>query len=147
MFDYENLHLHWVNRLAAVAKRELAQRFRAAGHNVTAEEWAILLNLWQDDGQTPGALSARTVRDPTAMTRLVDKMEKKGFIERRSDPADRRKSHICLTAEGQGLQEQLVPLIQPMLHRSVQAIPPADLITTLRVLQQMNDNLSHAPSN
>ncbi|MGJ8583225.1 MAG: MarR family winged helix-turn-helix transcriptional regulator [Marinosulfonomonas sp.] len=142
MFDFESLHIHWINRLAVVAKRELTQRFRAAGYNVSPEEWAVLLLLWQDDGQSPGTMSARTVRDPTAMTRLVDNMVKKGFVIRKTGQVDRRQSHIFLTELGRGLQEQLVPLIQPMLHRSIQGIPPADLITTLRVLQQMNENLN-----
>ncbi|MFV2038111.1 MAG: MarR family winged helix-turn-helix transcriptional regulator [Paracoccaceae bacterium] len=142
MFDFENLPLYWANRLSALARRELAMRFRAAGHDVSAEEWAILMLLWREDGQNPGEMSARTVRDPTTMTRLVDSMVRKGVVTRQADENDRRRSRICLTQMGRELQAILVPLAMPMINDAMRGISQADGEVAVRVLSRMTQNLS-----
>lgn len=142
MLDFESLPLYWVNRLSALARRELKRQFRSAGHDVSPEEWAILLLLWRKDAQYPGEMSARTVRDPTTMTRLIDTMVRKGFVKRRADSKDRRRSMICLQAKGRALEPVLIALANPMIERSLKGIAGGDIATTLQVLQQMEKNLS-----
>ena len=80
---------HWINRRSLLIRKDLQGRFRAAGHVVTAEEWAVLLFLWQTNGRSPGTLAAMTMRDPTTMTRLLDNIEPKEMIARQADPVDR----------------------------------------------------------
>ncbi len=140
--NHESLPVHWANRLAALSRRELGQRFRNAGHVISPEEWAILLVLWKKDGQHPGEMSARTVRDPTTMTRLIDSMVKKGVVERRPVTNDRRRSLVCLTDRGRALKPVLVGLAMPMIETSMAGISAEDAEITTRVLNRMVTNLS-----
>jgi DNA-binding MarR family transcriptional regulator len=140
--EFERIPLYWVNRLSALSRRELVTRFRAAGHDISAEEWATLLLLWREDGQTPGALSRRTVRDPTTMTRLVDAMVRKRLVTRRMDESDRRRSLICLTEYGRRLESELVPVAQAMIAQALEGVCDSDAATTISVLSRMVDNLS-----
>ncbi len=140
--EFETIPLYWVNRLSALARRDLGQRFRAGGHDVSAEEWAILMLLWREDAQSPGAMSKRTVRDPTTMTRLVDAMVRKGLVERRADAADRRRSLVCLTPRGRAAQGDLVALATPMIETALRGISPEDAELTVRVLSRMVANLA-----
>lgn len=141
MLNFETLPLYWVNRLSAMSRRELGLRFKAAGHDVSPEEWAILLLLWREDSQNPGEMSARTVRDPTTMTRLIDGMVRKGFVERRADTSDRRRSNICLTQMGRGLEPALIGLAKPMIEVGMAGISEEDLKTTVQVLTKMVANM------
>lgn len=141
MLNFEILPLYWVNRLSAMSRRELGLRFKAAGHDVSPEEWAILLLLWREDSQNPGEMSARTVRDPTTMTRLIDGMVRKGFVERRADTSDRRRSNICLTQMGRGLEPALISLAKPMIEAGMAGISEEDLKTTVQVLAKMVANM------
>ncbi len=141
MLNFETLPLYWVNRLSAISRRELGLRFKAAGHDVSPEEWAILLLLWREDSQNPGEMSARTVRDPTTMTRLIDGMVRKGFVERRADTSDRRRSNICLTQMGRGLEPALISLAKPMIESGMAGISEEDLKTTVQVLAKMVANM------
>lgn len=140
--DFETVPFHWVNRLGAQVRRELALRFKSAGHNVSPEEWAILLLLWKKDGQNPSHMSARTVRDPTTMTRLIDSMVRKGFVTRKMDENDRRRSGIWLTPIGIGLEPILVALAKPLIKQGTAGIDPKDMQITLGVLAKMVENLS-----
>lgn len=144
MIDFETLPLYWVNRLSAMSRRELGQRFKSAGYDVSPEEWAILLLLWRQDSQNPGVMSARTVRDPTTMTRLIDGMVRKEFVERRADTSDRRRSNICLTDMGRSLEQVLTDLARPMIEAGMAGVSENDFDTTVRVLKKMVANMDAA---
>ncbi|MGR3291768.1 MAG: MarR family winged helix-turn-helix transcriptional regulator [Paracoccaceae bacterium] len=142
MIQFEKIAIYWVNRLSALTRRDLGQRFKAAGYDISPEEWAILLLLWQMDEQSPGEMSARTVRDPTTMTRLVDGMVRKAIVVRRTDKDDRRRSLICLTKRGHELQPILTGLAAPMLELCMDGITPHDAEITVNVLTRMVTNIS-----
>ena len=141
MEDYQNIPLHWINRLSFLSRRTLAARFRAAGHVVSPEEWAVLLILWSQGAQSPGALADATIRDRTTLTRLLDGMVGKGFVVRREDPADRRRQLVEVTASGQALRHDLVPIARALIAEAAGDISPADLQTTVTTLRQMTANL------
>ncbi len=141
MFDFEAIPVHWANRLSFLSRKQLTGRFTEAGFDITAEEWATLLQLWACDGRSHGELAALTVRDRTTVTRLVDRLVKKGVVERRSDPSDRRRSEVVLTPTGRSLRGQLVPLAQGLLARAFDGISPEELVQTTRVLRAMTANL------
>ncbi|SDX36212.1 hypothetical protein [Roseicitreum antarcticum] len=65
--DHEEIPLHWINRLGFLVRRALGDQFRAAGHPVSPEEWAILLVLWKYGPRTPGALADVTIKDRTTI--------------------------------------------------------------------------------
>ena len=141
MLDFESLPLYWVNRLSAAARRDLRNRFKAAGRDVSPEEWAVLNLLWRKDRQPSGKMADRTVRDATTMTRLVDGMVKKGMVMRRPDAGDRRRLLICLTEKGRGLQPILVELARPLIEQSMAGISAQDAAIAHRVLAKMTENI------
>jgi MarR family 2-MHQ and catechol resistance regulon transcriptional repressor len=44
-----------------------------------------------------------------SITSVVDKLEKKGFVERLPIPGDRRKTNVALTGEGRGYFDNIFP--------------------------------------
>jgi len=132
---------YWINRLGFVLRRDLQDRFRQSGIKMGAEEWAVLLLLWQEDGQTPGTLAVRTVKDQTTLTRLLDGMVRKGLVTRTPDEDDRRRVRVNLTLIGQDMQATLVPIAAGLIEQSQHGISAEDLQTTRRVLRQMTDNM------
>jgi len=140
-FDFKTLPHHWVNRFAFLLRKELQERFRQAGQDITAEEWAVLLLLWQQNGRGPAELADLTVRDRTTMTRLLDAMERKGLVGRKTDLKDRRRMLVTLTSKGRDLQAVLVPQAQALIGRTLKGIPEENIATTLSTLRQMTENL------
>jgi MarR family transcriptional regulator, organic hydroperoxide resistance regulator len=53
-----------------------------------------------DDGMTMRALATELACDASNATGIADRLERRGLIERTSDPADRRLKRLCLTAAG-----------------------------------------------
>ncbi len=139
--NYEQIPHHWINRLGFVIRRDLAALFRASGHPISAEEWAVLLVLWQHGPQSPSVLAQITIKDRTTITRLLDAMVRKSLVQRDEDPKDRRRSVVRLTSRGAELKGDLVPVARGLIDQSMAGIPPEDIAVTLRTLQAMTHNL------
>ena len=68
--------------------------------DVTPEQWVVLFRLYEREGLTQSELGDRTVKDKTTVTRILDRLEKKGLLYRRRDTRDRRSQRIYLTESG-----------------------------------------------
>lgn len=88
-------------RAHAAVTRRLERDLEDAG-GVTLSELDVLLTL----GQAPEAtlrlsdLAARVLLTKSGITRLVDRLEQDGLVERRACPSDRRGQNAVLTGAG-----------------------------------------------
>ena len=111
-------------------------------HHVTAEQWKVLSLLVETDGLTQRELARKNSKDPTTLVRILDKMEKKGLVERRHHPGDRRVFRITLTTKGRKLQERLAPLAVRSSEDATQGMSKTEVRTLKRLLRQVHANLA-----
>jgi MarR family transcriptional regulator, organic hydroperoxide resistance regulator len=83
---------------------------RLAEHGITIGQSFILLSLREKDGQNVKELAENLAIDSSAITGLVDRLEKAGLVERRADERDRRALRIHLTKKGTKLVNKMVTL-------------------------------------
>lgn len=72
--------------------RSFRTRFdqRARRRGMSRAQWIILARLQRQPGLSQNELAAICEVEPITVARLVDRLEKSGVVERRSDPRDRR---------------------------------------------------------
>jgi DNA-binding MarR family transcriptional regulator len=145
-FDIDATLGYLVNRTSAVMRQELQRRFRAVNQDLTAEAWALMGQLWKEDGLTRQLLADRTIKDETTVTRFLDGLVRKGLVRREQHPADRRVVQIWLTESGQQLQGELVPVAQGLMGDASRGIPEDDMGLTLRTLRLVLENLLDSAS-
>ena len=134
--------LGWLLGLCSRRLREgLTTSFINAGYRVSPEQWAILGQLWRQDGLPQQILADRFHRSKVAAVQLINQLEKQGLVVRRDNPADKRSNLIYLTPQGRALESELIPLAQSNLTKALQDIPEADLVTTRRVLCRIIGNM------
>src|SRR6266566_2741159 len=63
---------------------------RARTRGMTRAQWVILAHLERQPGLSQNELAAIVEVEPITIGRLVDRLEARGLVERRSDPRDRR---------------------------------------------------------
>lgn len=80
---------------------------RLKPHDLTAEQFHVLKWLSEENGITQNQLCEVVVKSPANMTRILDRLEKKECVERRSNPEDRRSTLVFLTTEGEALLAQV----------------------------------------
>ena len=77
--------LHDVARLQRI---NADKRARARG--MTRAQWAILIWLERHPGMSQKELAEILEVEPISVARLIDRLERRGMVERRADPRDRR---------------------------------------------------------
>lgn len=74
---------------------------------ITPPQWGVLSLLYNQDGQTIGAISQQRASDAPTMTGIVKRLEISGLVERRHDLEDRRLVKVYLTDEGRDIMRFL----------------------------------------
>jgi DNA-binding MarR family transcriptional regulator len=80
--------------------------FADEGHDLRAEHLAVLQHPGPD-GQRPSALAARSGMSRQAINHLISHLERAGYLERYTDPADQHARLIRLTERGRRLYERI----------------------------------------
>lgn len=118
----------------------LNRNFTEAGFDVTCEQWSVLMNLWQKNGQSQQDLAGTTCKDKTSVTRLIDNMEKHSLVVRIPSQEDRRRKLIYLTKKGRDLQERLARIVRQTLKDAQKNIKVKDVDLCKQVLRQVYEN-------
>ena len=99
-----------VNTTSRALNNTLARAFAKSGHDITVEQWEILVVLWKRDGQCQHELATFCAKDRPSVTRILDNMEKRELVSRVSSEKDRRNKHVYLTKKGKDIQDQLMKI-------------------------------------
>ena len=123
----------------ALALRTFADRC-AREHGTTRAQWGLLARLARRDGLTQAELAEMLDIQPISLTRLVDRLDEQGLVERRPHPSDRRANQVFLTPAGRGAFEAFTPLANTMAERIFAGVD-AEAVDGLRAV------LAHIKSN
>ncbi|QYJ03421.1 MarR family transcriptional regulator [Nocardioides panacisoli] len=90
--------------LVAIAARSLADR----SDDVTLPQYRLLVVLTAEGPHRVGDLAAALDVNPSTATRLCDRLEGKGLVERQRIPTDRRAVQLVATDAGHRLVDQVM---------------------------------------
>lgn len=77
-----------------------------AGTGLSSDQFRVLTVLWAEDGLSQQILADMLGRDRSAVTRMIDTLEKKGLVERKACPVDARVKHIFLSSKGRQIKDK-----------------------------------------
>lgn len=104
------------------------------GEEITALEYGVLAWLQDEPDIDQNALAARMGIDRTTASMLVSSLEERGFVDRRTNPVDRRARLLCLTEAGAALRERLRPRVRDCQARVLSVLEPVERETLLDLL-------------
>ena len=131
------LLLDRVNRAMCTNLRRL---FKDGGFDVTAEQWMILLLLWQHNGRPQQEIADIVCKNKGTISPQIDGLVRRNLIVRVPDQHDRRRNHVWLTQRGKELEAQLVPLGFANMDVARQGIDPQEMEICKGVLQRICRN-------
>jgi DNA-binding MarR family transcriptional regulator len=100
---------YWHNRFGQVVHTTLDRGLAAL--NITVSQWNLMALLYHREADTVREIARMIDLDAGAVTRLADRLEKKGFLRRMPDTADRRSVLLSLTGTGRRLVPNLADLV------------------------------------
>ena len=104
----------------------------------------VLFALWEKDGQTHSELAEKLGITPATITRMIQRMEKAGFLQRQPDPGDQRLSRVYLSETGRAVRAQLEANFQQMEIETFQGFSAEEQIVLRDYLLRVRENLAQA---
>ncbi|HTY48834.1 MAG TPA: MarR family transcriptional regulator [Steroidobacteraceae bacterium] len=129
--------LHDVTRLY---KRRFEER--AAGLALTLPQCKTLTSLSRNEGVSQKRLAELVDVDPMTLVRILDRMEADGWVQRRSDPADRRARSLVITERARPILEEILRLAQITRSELLAGIADAERTALVDLLERMHANLA-----
>jgi len=102
----------------------------------------ILLQLWIEEGIPQSQLAASMEVEPPTATKMLQRMERAGLIERRPDPTDARISRVYLSERGRALEQPVLDVWKQLETQTVADLSLTEQALLHRLLMQVLTNLS-----
>ena len=125
--------------IARLLRRSMDRRLQSLG--LTQAQWRAIVHLSRREGMTQAALAESLEVQPITLTRLIDRMQHAGWVERRPHPLDRRAVQLYLTPQSQPLLHEMHARAADTLNEATRGIAPRAQRELSATLEQIKDNL------
>ncbi|MBD8491203.1 MarR family transcriptional regulator [Echinicola sp. CAU 1574] len=130
-----------LDRTARRVKQYAQQKFKNGDFDVTVDQWLILKRLAENEAISQSELAALVFKDQPTLTRIIDILCKKGYVERVQHPADRRSYQIHLTSDGHDKVNELKPKVSLIREKAWKKLDQNDFEEFKRILNTIYSNL------
>jgi DNA-binding MarR family transcriptional regulator len=103
---------------------------------VTSPQVMILVALARNPGVDQRTLGETVSLDRSTTADIIERLMKRGFLERARDPKDRRRNLLQLTADGINLLETVGPRSEAMNEHLISVLSAEDQAQLIRLLRQ-----------
>ena len=115
---------------------------RATQFKLTRAQWRALKVTSRHEGLSQSELAEHLDMEAIPVGRVIDRLEKTGFVERRADPADRRRWRLYLTPKAHAIVGEMEVIADELRDDALRGIERNDLDTLMGVLNQIKENLA-----
>tara|TARA_R110002096_G_scaffold420745_1_gene626016 strand:- start:12972 stop:13355 length:384 start_codon:yes stop_codon:yes gene_type:complete len=115
---------------------------RAQSFGLTRSQWMVLMHLKRKNGMRQNELAKLLEIKPISITRLIDRLVKDDWVERRDDPVDRRAKRIYLTDKVEPLIGKLRDIGLKIREESLLGISNEQREVLMKMLVQIRTNVA-----
>lgn len=128
-----------IHEVARLMKRRFEDEAQA--HGITLPQWRTLAVMAQNEGIAQSDIAAAIDADPMTMSGILDRLDKRGLIERYPDPRDSRAKMARITTEGHALFEEARSVGIAMYESALEGVDANQQQVAIAALTRMRDNL------
>lgn len=143
MFSYkQNQSLGFLAGMASrLLNNTLAVRFQTAGIDMTAEQWGAIIILLNSESMTQRKLGERLFLEKSSVSRLINGLEKRGWIERSADRQDARKKLVIPTPKVVDTAEHCATIARAILNEAQMNMTEDEMLLLRSLLSRVITNL------
>ena len=131
-----------LNLTGCKLKQFLAAKLRENGVPLTPEQFMLIDLLWNQGEMTQQQLADQLQKDKNSVTKLVDAIERKGFVVRQQNLNDRRSNTLVLTEKANLLKPGAKQKGISILDQMLEGISEEELRNFLVTLGKLNRNMT-----
>jgi MarR family transcriptional regulator for hemolysin len=118
----------------------------ARTYGMTRAQGVILARLSRQPGMTQNEMAELCEVEPITVGRLVDRLEARGLLERRLDPADRRIRRLHLLPPAEPLLAEIHYYKKKLFDDLTEGLDEATIETMTRALLHMKSQMTNEPA-
>lgn len=141
-FDRDLLLL--LHDVARLLRTRFDQRARAKG--MTRAQWVILARVSATPGLSQNELASILEVEPISVGRLIDRLQARGLVERRSDPTDRRIWRLHLLPGAEPVLDEISKARDVLGDQLLEGVDPSIRSRMVDALLRMKNNLTAEPT-
>lgn len=128
-----------INLLARQFIRSLDRRIET--HGLMHGQFPALLMLWERPGLTQAEIARIVAVEQPTMANTLNRMERDGWVERRPDPEDRRRTLIYPTAKAMAVQDDILAMAGEVNAIATRGMSDEEKKAAIALLNRMAANL------
>lgn len=143
-----NMTGHLIRRLNQISASVFQDRVQACGYDLTSVQFASLNAVSDNQGIDQATLAGLIAYDRATIGRVVDLLEKKGYVLRVVSLRDRRAREISLTERGEEVLAELTPVVKKLQPDILSGLSSEEREEFLRLAEKAangGNDLSRAP--
>jgi MarR family transcriptional regulator, lower aerobic nicotinate degradation pathway regulator len=130
-------------RMQQIAVSIFVEECRA--FDLTPVQYASLIAIHTHPGIDATRLSAVIAFDRSTLGNVIERLQSKGLIERKSDSEDKRVKLLTITKQGAALLREIMPAVDRAQARMLQPADRKTLMALLAQLVDLNNEASRVP--
>lgn len=131
-----------LNLTGCKLKQFIASKLRQMEVPLTPEQFILIDLLWNQGSMSQQQLADQMQKDKNSVTKLVDALERKGFVVREQSRQDRRSNTLVLTEKAEGLKHGAKQKGISILDEMLVGISEEELRSFLVSLHKLNRNMT-----
>ena len=131
-----------LNLTGCKLKQFIAAKLRQENVPLTPEQFLLIDLLWNQGSMSQQQLADQMHKDKNSVTKLVDAIERKGFVYRQQNASDRRSNTLVLTEKALELRDHAKQKGISILDEMLEDISEAELRSFLSTLNKLNVNMT-----
>jgi len=140
--DFESSIAPWLGKTMKIVDYYIHKAMNDHNLDLTKEQMIVLKRLHDKDGIPQNELAFLTLRNKSSLTRLLVKMEIKGYITRKQDKLDKRSNKVFLTDYGKKTYKKTRPIIKQLMDTMEQGVSETEKQQMIQLLQKVQFNLT-----
>jgi len=129
-----------LERTTRIVKLQFHKAFKNLKVDMTPEQWVVMDALFQKNDQPQKHLADSSYKNAPTISRIIDVLSKKGWVERKMSDQDRRVYIISQTKEGKAIYKKVIGEVERLRNLGWKGLTNKDYKEFKRIINQIFAN-------
>jgi MarR family transcriptional regulator for hemolysin len=139
-FDFEESVGYWICLTSQAMRRALTTRLAEEG--ITLRQWEVLACLACSPDVSQAELAERMGIEPPTLAGVLRRMERDGWLNRRSCDDDRRRNRLEATEKAEEVWQRCVRACQDVRQQAIKGFTAPELSILKKLCAEIRENLA-----
>lgn len=116
------------------------KKIKENGLKITIDQWLVLKSLKENPSLRQAEIAEKVFKDTASITRILDLLVNYGYVERETNPNDRRKFNLNITQLGDKILESTYKIVLENRKKGLKGISKKNIETMNETLKKITEN-------